>query len=389
MDIRAMLAREDFYPILKHTLEHYFRTVRGCDARFEYTPFSGGERLGIYDKMSFVSRLPAPKGARTYLYHEFNIRDSLIKYYGAKLLVFLAVHGLPVGRVRDCWLTKGVLGSNEFISPQNRSIRFFDYDAMTVDCVIKQGFTSTYFDQQLQFRKDCPYDFVPPLLAYGQDWFREKILLGHTLARVTVAQDYEKGISAAIRFMGQIAKDTVRLSSAQAYLDSLCSELKAKLLRAEQEKQIRRSAFLQSFVDACRERAEGMKEIPLVTSHGDLQTGNIWLDQDGKVRIYDWETVKDRSIWYDCSTLLFSTRRAGGLEAMYASPEMHRFAPYGLFAEPTAEELEQWKAVILLEDLSFYLDDMMELPHDFGNELFNAFADRLWNMFGESINAES
>ena len=49
--------------------------------------------------------------------------------------------------------------------------------------------------------------------------------------------------------------------------------------------------------------------INLVLSHGDLQSGNIWVDKNGEALILDWETHSLRSQWYDKLVLEKSLRR--------------------------------------------------------------------------------
>ena len=43
----------------------------------------------------------------------------------------------------------------------------------------------------------------------------------------------------------------------------------------------------------------------------------------------------------------------------------------------TAEEYEIIKSVVLVEDFVFYLEDMLELPEDWGREIYDNFSDRM------------
>ena len=47
----------------------------------------------------------------------------------------------------------------------------------------------------------------------------------------------------------------------------------------------------------------------------------------------------------------------------------------------TQEELNLIKSVILLEEMGFYLEDMLELPQDWGTQIYDDFADRLCGLW--------
>ena len=236
MDIASMLEREDFYSILKQTLCTYYERVHGCKIRVEYEPFEGSETLYIFAKLSFISRKKVPAGAREYLYNEYNVRGNFLKYLAGKALVFLGTHSGGLGAVRKLYITRGVLPENAFISPQNRSIRIFDYDKMTVDCIIKDGFTDRYFNNQLAFRKKFSYDFMLPLLDSGEGWFREKILRGNPLARVTDNALYTEAQQTALSHIGRLAADTQTTAPAGEYLSRLSADIRRKLALAAEKR---------------------------------------------------------------------------------------------------------------------------------------------------------
>ena len=95
------------------------------------------------------------------------------------------------------------------------------------------------------------------------------------------------------------------------------------------------------------------EEIEIRFSHGDLQSGNIWIEnKTNKIFIIDWESWGMRSKWYDIATL-YQNLRPGGLEAYFS-----------------VEVLIEERAVVILEDLIFYLEELMSLPMNFGQDQF-------------------
>ena len=257
MRLSDMLLREDFYGILANTVTEYSRLVHKRKALFSYKKADNTEKLIINGKLGFVSRFPAPSGLRKFMLAEYNIRGSRVKYLVGKMAA-LAVSTLPqIGKLRNAYISKGALGKNTFISPQNRSIRFFDYGAMTVDCIIKSGFTSKYFANQLAFRKQYHYDFMLPLLDSGDTWFREPILTGHALARVTDEAQYKKAMQDALSGIAQLAKDTMVYEGSAEYVQLLQTKILTLLAEAEERKHIafgdETRKMVQSAVRSCQD----------------------------------------------------------------------------------------------------------------------------------------
>lgn len=382
MRISQMIEREDFFGILEKTVYAYFKTVRGREIYFGYEKQQGTVPLIINGKFSFISAAPIAEGLREFLKSEYNIRGSKLKYFIGKISVF-AVSLIPfAGKTRTAYISAGALGKNEFISPQNRSVRFFDYDKMTVDCIIKNGFTDKYFRNQIDFRKQYKYDFMLPMLGCGDNWFKEPILSGHPLARVTCTADYNRGIEDSQRAINILAQDTLETVSSGEYAGGLFKKISVLLDEAKKRKNIKFSAEMKNLAKACAEYIEKNSfNISTVMSHGDLQTGNIWVDQNKKTWIYDWETAGRRSIWYDSSVLGYSLRRLGGWQRFLNDAEAADMFRCDFCSSYSQAEILSAKKVVLLEDILFYLEDMLELPEDWGNKIFDNLCGRILPLF--------
>ena len=70
----------------------------------------------------------------------------------------------------------GNLLKNVLIVPNNKSIRIFDYRTDTIYSVVKFGFSNKYMRRQIEFRNKYKYEFVLPVIDFGEDWFKEKYL---------------------------------------------------------------------------------------------------------------------------------------------------------------------------------------------------------------------
>lgn len=380
-----MLTREDFYKILRDTIIDYARAVFQKNIKCEYEPFEDSETWSINATLGFVARTPVPQGVRTYMKSEYNVRGSIVKNVIGKVAVDVITTFPSIDTTKKIYVSRGVFAPSVFIVPQNRSIRFYDYERMTVDCIIKSGFTSKYFNNQIDFRTKYSYDFLNPMLANGDGWFQEKVLLGHPLVRTTDKELFEKGTKKALDYLKVLAKDTIEMTPMRPYLDSMKEDAKRKTALAKEKKGIQEAEATLKLLEIAEQLARTITtDIPTCISHGDFQSGNIWIEPSGKTLVYDWETAGRRSLWYDSATLCYSLRRAFGWESMIVDTSddgLMKCVPDGIDAHMDRRSII---GVLLFEDILFYLDDMLELPKDWGRESFDGFIARVktlnWNL---------
>jgi len=374
MGIKDMLVREDFYNILRDTIIGYARMFLHKEIQCEYEPFEGADAWRINSELGFVSRTPSPKGLRTYMKSEFNVRGSWLKNLIGTIGVDVITTFPFIGTSRMIYISKGAFNPAVFIIPQNRSIRFYNYKTMTVDCIVKAGFTSKYFDNQAAFREKYHYGFLNPMLEHGEGWFREPVLTGHPLARTTDPELFEKGNAKALHFLKTIARDTLEWIPAKPYFKSLKDDALKKIQLALEKKGIKEAIAANNLIEVAEALVKNVNAmIPTCMSHGDFQSGNIWVEPLGKTLIYDWETAGRRSVWYDSATLSYSLRRAAGWASLLNDATgngLFLCVPDGIKKELNVKEI---MGILLLEDILFYLDDMLELPKEWGFEDFDSF----------------
>lgn len=378
MDLASMLEREDFFPLFFETIKKYYKEVYDQEVVID---FADKKKCNLVIK-PFLSAATAPhmsSNARSFFYSEWNVRNSLLKYLAAKVGVAILTHsGKMFSQFTFRATPETTITSDLVIAPNNRSIRFFDYQSQTVGCMIKCGFTSKYFQNQMEFRKANSYSFMLPMLKWGEDWFVEPIMKGHPLARVTKESLYQKGIEDALEGIRQLANDTCSKIRAESYVSGLLHDIKHLLPDAELRKKVTTAALTWRISEKAADDVCGiLKTIPICQSHGDFQTGNIWVDDSGKTWIYDWETVDKRSVWYDSAVLCYSLRRKRGWEELASQPKPTDLLNCDPVKQYTSAEYRAIKEIVLLEDILFYLEDMMELPEDWGAEIYDAFIERI------------
>ena len=377
MDLHSMLKREDFFGLFFPTIESYYDKVLHKKVKVTFASKDRPCNGVIKPYLSALIHYKMSSEARSFFYAEWNIRKSRVKNILVKLYVFLVTHcGMYFAEYKICITPEFCFSPYMVIAPNNRSIRFFDYKAKTVGCICKAGFSYKFMTNQLRFRKMYNYSFMVPLIDSGENWFVEPILYGHPLARISKNALYNKGMTEAIIDIHQVAFDSLKYTDLKSYSDLLIKKIKRMLTQAQSTKKIKTSVLVEKIILKIKDLlANADARIILCLSHGDFQSGNIWLDQKGKIWIYDWETVELRSIWYDSAVLLYSLRRANGWKEFYNDKDISKIYANELENKQahSPSYIKIVKAIVLLEDIIFYLDDMLELPEMWGNKIFDGF----------------
>ena len=369
MNTETMLGRENFYAVLFETIENYFRTVHNLDIKVSDKKEENCTKLYVYFLPLFCSSFPMSPGAKEFLYSEYNIRGNLLKYIVGKIGVFVIVHSYGIGAKKRFYInsTKEIV-KNIFIAPCNRTIRFYNFKENYVDCMAKAGYNHDFLDNQLFVRRQFLYEFIPKVLKKGDDWYREEIMHGNALARVRNEALYKQSSDTVIEYMRESVADTMQSVSALQYYLQLKNELQNILCQLDGDIEDDVREMYMSYVDKQMKLFKKADlAIQLCMSHGDLQEGNVWINIDGSVTIYDWETAKLRSIWYDPITFFFRMHSGidhSNLRAIMSSDNRYRvFDPKkGNYSD---DELDLIYNIVILEDILFNLNEALQLNHDF------------------------
>lgn len=385
MGFQALLVREDYYSILKKTLQRYYNQRFGEGIEVGYEPKEGAAELLMNPRLGMIFEPYPPCVMRNYIYRSYDIRGNMVKNLAAKAFVFVSTHTRSLFTTpKKLYIYPSSMVKKEtMIAYLNRSIRIFDFKEGTTVSIQKDSFTSKFFQNQLQYRIKNKYDFIPPITAYGDDWFEERILEGKSLARETDSAKYKEGAKTSLSKIIALAKATTELKNTKEYVEKTTNTCNSLLSKAKDAKGI--ITFDRSITYLKRLSAvlsDAPSTVQLADSHGDLQAGNVWLEKE-KAWIIDWETYDKRSIWFDTTTLLFGTRYYGGVKKLVESIEDSTLKQTLLQGQHCDWNARQMVALFLLEDLLFYLEDMMELPEQGGKDSFDNYMNELteidWN----------
>lgn len=372
MKIDQMLVRENFYLILKETLERYYSVVHNTDVVISIKENSILKDGCVYPKINTITTQFPSKNVRDYIFTEFNARNSFVKYLKVKLYTALCLFtGGLMSKKTIVFEKNKPIDKDILIWPCNRKIRIFNFKTGSVDSIIKESFTDKYFKKEVSFRRSSNYSFVPKISDYGDIWYREELLIGQPLARVKDESLFAKSRVDVINNMKKMVEDTVKHVDVDIYVEKLCKYINELVLQAEKRKNITTGKDILDAVISARKKTKLLpKKIPIAVSHGDLQEGNIWVDfKNDKTLIIDWETNDHRSIWYDPATLLLSTRNNNGVYNMFLNHKKEETKNAILTNDNVKSyNMEGVIGIIILEDVVFRLEDNLELQFDWGKE---------------------
>ena len=372
MKIDQMLLRENFYLINEKTLQSYYKTVHGIDTVISTHKRSLLRDAFIYPKInSIISRFPSKK-VRNYIFAEFNARNNFVKYLQWKLFSALCLYsgGLTASNTLNFAKSKPI-NKDILIWPCNRKIRIFNFDLGYVDSIIKDGFTKKYFNKEVSFRLNTNYSFVPKISSHGDNWYREHLLIGQPLARIKDNEQFEKSSIETISNIKKIVQDTIKYINVDKYVTVLFNRIDELVLNAKKRKNISTGNDILNLATIASKNAKLIQsEIPFALSHGDLQSGNLWVDtKNRRTLIIDWETNDYRSIWYDPATFLLSTRRDNGVYDMITNRNSEKVKNAVLINDSIKTyNMDGVIGIIILEDIVFCLEDNLELQSNWGKE---------------------
>lgn len=384
MTIYEMLFREDIYGIMEKTLKEYFEKVHGTDVDVKVERSAFKNFYVIYPRLGVaMARVPSANVLRD-IYSQFNVQGNIVRKLVAWSYITL------------CVLTFGLIGSRSlrignkafcdrmvYFMPCNRKIRIFNYREGHVDAILKVGFSDNNFKNELRYRQEPKYRFIPSLTKSGERWYREKIIKGTGLVRLP-EPIYSEKVDEIKTMLSPYYKDHLRQVDAKSYCQNLADYVESKLPELKDKKNIDTTDYLHTVISKCLNIIkDNNSEIPIVVSHGDLQTGNILVeDVTQKVFVYDWETAGERSVWYDMGRFLLYSQR----KDKYAYMVNHRNEQQVkdcllMFDSVKDRNMDVVVAVLVLEELVAFTDEICDLPGSMGTEIMDRLTEELKQTF--------
>ncbi len=346
-----MLQREDFYDINRRTLEAYF-AGRSCSGKSQV--------LYVYPYLNtIVTKCPSAQVCR-FLLTEYNVSGNILRRMVVKVYVLTMMYSR--GLFASCKLhLSNDLSSDSLIYPCNRKYRIFDFESKIVDVIVKDGFPTDDLAKEIGFRFNHEADFIPKIISHTSNGYTEAIIDGFPVAR---SYEHVKEYSdKAINIWNEYIKPYRRSLAAHEYADMLNEKIDSLLKIGEARGKHIDEENIVHVVKMLAKRISSSREAIYVTlSHGDLQPGNIWVEnKTGRIVIIDWESCGERSEWYDYATLYKSLRSPGKSIVFHPPFDLEKYT-------------------VILEDLIFRIGECVNLPHDYGEAAFHKYLDFIANI---------
>lgn len=356
-----MLQREDFYSILPDTLNRYSDFL-GIEPG-STAVVSKGEKADLYvnEKLNAIMAAKPSKDVKDYLKTEYSVNGNPLRRAAVSAYLALATSFVRKNAQKGLRLGANNGLDNVLIYPCNKKIRLFDFASGIVYTVLKAGFPDIYIKRETAFRLKAEVGFVPKILKSGERCYSETIIQnGRPLARIQDAAFVEEKKKESLRLLATFTETPVSVKT-KAYV----AELKERCLNMLSGKE--------GFSDRARVAALFDKwqpvvqdgSIDLVVSHGDFQPGNIWIDAEGKIVIIDWETVKQRSPFYDYAALNCHLRNHGGLQNL-----CDRVRADAYLSSVENCPVNTVLALLFAEEMEYQTEELISFPGTMGIEMY-------------------
>lgn len=370
MKFSDMLLREDFWKILEDTLNANTQYL-GIKGEAKVVDKVSGCTLFANAQLNAIMSAHPSKSVVDYLRTEYSVSGSLLRRMIVKGYLFAATSFVKRFSQKGLKIEfdTNVNMDDILIYPCNKKIRLFDFGKGVVYTILKRDFPTLYIDRETKFRVEHKATFIPEIMESGKGWYSEKIINGIPLARINNPSFVERCKEEAIKMVVSLTKVDYPINACE-YIQRL------KLSCLEQLKQ--KPSFKDSDVVACLFdslfEVQPNEKLSLVVSHGDFQPGNIWYDEDNKkVVIIDWETIKMRSPFYDYAALYYNLRRKGMLQHV-ADSIKNSYHIANFSSQCSSENIAK---VVFAEELAYQTEELISFPGEIGIKEYEAFINQV------------
>ena len=309
MTISDLQRREKFYEINNKTLEKYFSEinrlshyVRICGHKSTYS--ANKSYFFVYPRINAIVTKDNSGEVRKYIFKEFSNNPNLLKRFAIYFYTRLLLKSRGIFSDKCISIEPKIKNENSLlIFPGNKKIKIFNFKENYIDNIVKESFIDYCFNRELDFRKsNTKYDFVLGIERYSNRWYREKIIDGVSLPRISDKSEHKLFKETVNKILDLLRKDTEKEIEMGEYINLLVSRIKEESHKLEDKSdKFNFERKLEKFVTYLVGKIVNKKDVVLLSlSHGDMQEGNVIIRRvDDKIFIVDWETWSERTVWYD------------------------------------------------------------------------------------------
>lgn len=382
MKIALLLEREPFAEILEETLSRHLSAVSGRAQEVSW-------RGGLPKTSDLVARKKGLWLCNGQINAVFSARaESRIfetpwrEYLGGHSFSrwvahagYLAVATAPLTRwhlaSHHLWIRPDLdHPRSTLILGGNSRIRLIDFQHGLVTTVLKSRFDSAFLSRELEFRKSRDDVLALPIvevLEEGQA-FVEPLVHGSNADRLFDKRRASEALLAALESCIEMSGSTRKIAAVEGWVETSLESCQLAAQKAGFES----TGLVRDALDLAVQLGERIVssasilggEVQVGLSHGDLQPGNVLVDED-KNWLIDWERVDKRVLGYDGLTLALNSRRnlSGLLERAEDLVRGAREDPIGvgvcseLRLREDSKRARVQMLLFFLEEIRFHLEE--------------------------------
>lgn len=309
MTISDLQRRENFYEINNKTLEKYFSEINRITHRVKIcggspTYSTNKSYFFVYPRINAIVTKDNSGEVRKYIFKQFSNNPNLLKRFAIYFYTRLLLKSRGIFSDKCISIEPKIKDENSLlIFPGNKKIKIFNFKENYIDNIVKESFIDYCFHKELDFRlNNTKYDFVLGVERYSNRWYREKIIDGVPLPRISDKNKHKLFKVYVNKLLDLLQEDSEKKIEIGEYINTLINRIKEESYKLEDKSEkFNFERKLERFLTYLVGKIVNKEDVVLLSlSHGDMQEGNVIIRKtDEKIFIVDWETWSERTIWYD------------------------------------------------------------------------------------------
>ena len=351
MKISQLIKHEDFYKILKKTIDNnsFFNNKN----KHELIQFNSYEYLNIIVpnkiSLSCVSSLIA----------EYSLHTSKIKKFIQNLYIFLVFKPIITNLFINKKIQLPKFLSQYAIVGGNHRIRLFD-DLLNGNIVLlKDNENSKFISNEIKVRFNNKLDYCPKIFSFGKDWFVEEFIKGFPLNRTSNLGTYKDNIDEVVKkHFIKFNNKTLRELKLKTYLNFVLQEI-GLLLEKVEFNNTKKHILETVNVLFDNIKNQNLQFVSISLTHGDFQKGNMRIS-DNFIYVLDWESIDDRFYLYDLFVFYSGIREGNSIkESLVLFLEKASVSNFKI----NNLTQKQIKLLLCVEELRFHINESISLNY--------------------------
>ena len=307
MKLSQLLLREDFYSILKKTLNQN-KYLDNQHFSGKTSLFSCFKYLNIIHNESLDNRV-----IRTLIF-EYSLSKSALKKYLQNVYIKLVF--LPI--ISDYFIDYKIKLPRELINhaivPGNHRVRLFDSSLNKIIVLLKSEENPKFLLNDVKARFNNKISYAPKIFSYGDDWLIEEFIEGIPYNRVK--NNLNDPVEIALKHnIELVEKNKIKISK-EKYINDNCKEFH-NLIEMVMNVNLKKLILELNELLIKKIKNSLIDKIEISITHGDFQEGNMRLNSNNEVYILDWESSDIRYYMYDFFVLFSGIRTGNSLEKSF------------------------------------------------------------------------